>query len=198
MRLLAVAAMLIFFGIDMGPAFAIPLAAVACVLIASDLFLMDERGRLDILYATLPVGRTTVVLGRYTTVLLEFLVAAVIGNTVAMLDVDFGRAPLGPGMLVMMNVVGFVIVAVGLAVQLPAFFALGYTKARFVGLVPPVVIAVAGLSVGRKADILQGLAAIVRGRGVSVPLEAAAVAGCVIVLAASVLAARALYVRRRL
>jgi ABC-type transport system involved in multi-copper enzyme maturation permease subunit len=195
-RVFAALAFLVLFSTALVPAFAVPLAAAFCVVIVSDVFLTDERGRLDILYATLPVSRATIVVGRYVTAFVVYLAAAVAGNAIAIIAPSFGGPPIGPGILALVNVAGFLVAALGLAVQLPVFFAVGYTRARFVILLPALAV-LAAMTLGRKSFLSGRLAASLTG-SIPVPFVVIAVAVGVALLAVSALAARAAYRGRSL
>lgn len=196
-RILAGLGTLVLISAAILPAFAIPLAAVFAVVIVPDAFLMDERGRLDILYATLPISRTTVVVGRYVTSIVVYVLAAAVGNAITLLAPEFGGAPTHPAFLALVNVAGFIVAALGLAIQLPVFFAIGFTKARFASLLPAIAVLVA-ITIGHKSGLFSGrLAATLTG---SIPpaIAVTSVAAGVALLVISALAARSVYQRRSL
>jgi ABC-type transport system involved in multi-copper enzyme maturation permease subunit len=112
------------------PAFAVVGAVTVGSLIASGPFLADERGRLDTLYATLPVSRRHVVIGRYVTLVVLYLVAAVIASVVSLVAAGVRGTPFDGGAFVLAHAVGFLVVSVALAVQVPFFFSVGFTRAR--------------------------------------------------------------------
>ncbi|PRI12360.1 ABC-2 transporter permease [Leucobacter massiliensis] len=94
------------------------------------LFSNDERGRLDTLYAALGVPRARTVWGRYASCLL-----LVIGLAAVALLLSWGLAEilgssldlelLGP-----LAVGGIALAGLVMCVQLPVFFAVGFTRAR--------------------------------------------------------------------
>ena len=122
----------------------------AASIIPQYIFSMDERAKLDLLYASLPVTRRNLVFGRY---LMMILLA--FGLTLVSLMITLIVAPLleqnilSPevGMLVLAGLAGF---GFFIAVQLPIFFALGYTRARPWTIMPAIIIFL-GVSLGGSA-----------------------------------------------
>ncbi|MET4783305.1 ABC-2 transporter permease [Glaciihabitans sp. UYNi722] len=104
-------------------------AAMIMSFLAPNPFAADERGHLDTLYATLPITRRVVV-GRYLALVALYLAVAVVATiAVVVIPLTKGTA-IDFAAFVPVNVAGFVIFAVALAVQLPLFFIVGYTRAR--------------------------------------------------------------------
>jgi hypothetical protein len=125
------------------PALAVIGAVAVGSLIASGPFLADERGRLDTLYATLPVTRRHVVIGRYVTLVVLYLVAAAIASVVSLVAAGVRGAPFDGGAFVLAHAVGFLAVSVALAVQVPFFFSVGFTRARPMMYLPLAVLVAA-------------------------------------------------------
>ena len=107
---------------------------VVCILtvafLPSILFAQDERAHLDIMYAVLPVSRTSLVLGRYLFIAISAVFMTLAGVAAAQIDeLVHGPEP-SPVPLSMLAVAGMALVVVGAiaAVQLPLFFALGHAR----------------------------------------------------------------------
>lgn len=131
------------------PGFGIVIGAVVATVSASVPFQGDERGRLDTLYGIAPIGRTAVVLGRYCSMVVFALTAVGLGTATtfvmrAVRHQDFGWPLVGAMLLA-----SFACVGVAYAVQLPWFFALGFTRGRPMVYIPVAIIAVAGTVVSR-------------------------------------------------
>ncbi|HML50541.1 MAG TPA: ABC-2 transporter permease [Propionicimonas sp.] len=125
-------------------------------------FLADERGRHDLLYATLPIRRHTVVWGRHLYFLVMEFAALVGALAIARaFAVTTGR-PLEPGLAVLLAVAATTAASLVLTVQLPVLFAVGFTKSRWIVVLPliicltPMVLAqIPGVGV-RLADLWPG------------------------------------------
>jgi hypothetical protein len=103
-------------------------------------FAIGEKSNMDAMYATLSVNRKTVVLGRYLfalalnicTVAFAFVVATIGVFGAKVLNVSQnGGGETFPLVLAMTTLLIFI-----QAIQLPIFFKLGYTKAKFMSVIP--------------------------------------------------------------
>lgn len=129
------------------PATAIGGAAIVMSLLAANPFATDERGRLDTLYATLPISRRAVVLGRYLALVALYVVLALLGTIVSVVVPLLRREPVGGEIILLVNAGSLVVFIAALAVQLPFFFSVGYTRARPLVFLPmAVVVALAWLA----------------------------------------------------
>jgi hypothetical protein len=109
-------------------------------LLTSYPFAIGEKSNLDALYATLAVNRKTVVLGRYLFVLLLNVGCILFSFVFAAIGVFAANALgifQGGGVDSLFAVVSLsgVLLLVQM-VQLPIFFKLGYTKAKFMSVLP--------------------------------------------------------------
>jgi len=127
----------------------IPAAAVLAVIIGPQyLFGNDERGHLDTLYATLGIARRQFVTGRYATSLLLLIALTAAGliltpvtALVLSAEIDWTiAAALAAGSI---GIIGSLLLG-----ELPAYFALGATRARAIGLAVPAAIIVAVVLAG--------------------------------------------------
>jgi hypothetical protein len=138
------------------PVLAVAAGAVVMTLLAPNHFAADERGRLDTLYATLPVSARTVVLGRYVSLVLLYLATAVFSTGTAVVVGLVTGEPVAADVLVPVNLGAFVFFCGATAVQLPFFFALGYTRARPLVYVPVVLLSGTTWLLGQ-TDVFDGL-----------------------------------------
>jgi hypothetical protein len=114
-------------------------------------FAVGEKSNMDALYATLSLDRGTVVRGRYLFILalnllaiLGSFVCASLGLFAARLIGVFQTGTGGNDPLPLILALAALMVLIQV-VQLPMFFKMGYTKARFLSIVPLVVL-MAGFS----------------------------------------------------
>lgn len=127
----------------------IPAAAVFAAIIAPQyLFGNDERGRLDTLYTALGIARRGVVAGRYATTLLLLLVFTAAGLILTPVTALALRVELDWPIAAALAAGSVGIVGVLLAIELPAYFALGATRARTVGFAVPAAVIVAVVLAG--------------------------------------------------
>jgi len=135
---------------------AIGLIMAFAALYASYPFAIGEKSNIDVLYTTLSIKRNTVVLGRYlfaltldifaglSTFVLSFAVLEVMQQGIDVIET-----------LVTIPIL-FLIFSVIQAVQLPIYFKLNYTKAKFLAYMPFVVLPLAIMAGARSfAGILS-------------------------------------------
>lgn len=150
LMLLAVAAAL---GFAMGdPSAVVPMTMMYAVLVASYPFAIADKNDLDTLYATLPVPRVAMLVGRYLYALVLFVVAAGAGALIALAVAAVeGRLPTG-GEAGLILAVGFALYALMVALQYPVYLVLGYMRARLVAVVPFMLLLVAVLIIAPRID----------------------------------------------
>lgn len=103
--------------------------SIGAIMLTS-LFLTDERGRLDALYGLSRVSRTGVVVGRYATALIIAACTSVFGLVVSLILDAIHRASVNWSLMELMGVAAFTVVAVGIALLMPWYFAMGYARGR--------------------------------------------------------------------
>lgn len=172
---------------------ALPAAGLLVSLMAATTFALDERGHLDTLYATLPVPRVSVVVGRYLTILALWIAVTAVAVVAAVVAPLLRGLPLRPGLLGLLLVVSFGIVAVTVSLVLPFFFALGYTRARPAIYITAALVAGAAYLAARLGLIPQGFNEL---SVTSLPAGGTVVIGLV-VLALSARIATGIYRRRQ-
>jgi hypothetical protein len=98
---------------------------------------------MDALYATLSLSRKTVVAGRYLFTLALNLCAVLFSIALAIIGTFVSRIfglKIGTGEILLAGILLAAIFIAIQAIQLPFFFKLGYTKAKFFSMVPFVAI----------------------------------------------------------
>jgi len=122
---------------------AIGLIMACAALYASYPFAIGEKSNIDVLYTTLSINRNTVVLGRYlfalsldilaglSTFILSFVVLTIMQKDFVVIEV-LSAIP-----------ILFLVFSVIQSVQLPIYFKLNYTKAKFIAYIPFVVLPLA-------------------------------------------------------
>ena len=99
-------------------------------------FAVGEKNGIDSLYATLSIGRSAVVLGRYVFSLLLNLCAGVLAYGIVFVSCLVLNIPFAPleALLILLVLLGVFIFSQ--AFQLPVFFKLGHTKGKFISYLP--------------------------------------------------------------
>ena len=106
-------------------------------------FAVGEKTNMDALYVILSIGRKTVVLGRYVFALFLNICAIVfsfifaLAGFLAARAVNFGNRIDEVFWMVLLFAMLFAVIEV---IQLPFFFKFGYTKARFLSVLPFIAI----------------------------------------------------------
>lgn len=185
----AIVLVLVAPAISPWPAFGIGAAAIVMSLLASNPFSADERGRLDTLYATLPLSRRSIVIGRYLALFLIYVVVAVLATVaVIVVTVTEGKA-LDFALLGTVNIVSVLVFAIALAVQLPFFFSVGFTRARLMTFIPVVVVVgvaaiAAQTGLFKTSDVLTNIGRHLDTLWIVAPIVgAAALAGSIVISA---------------
>ena len=106
-------------------------------------FAVGEKSNMDALYATLSLNRKTVVTGRYLFAFAFNLCAVLFSVVFAIAGILVSGAAgltMGKGEILLVGILLAAIFIIIQAIQLPFFFKMGYTKAKFLSLVPFVAI----------------------------------------------------------
>lgn len=136
------------------PGMAVMAAAAVTSLMVSAPFLGDERGHLDTLYGVLPVSRRTVVIGRALSVFSYYLVAAALATAVTVVMATVRGDAIAVEILLIAHASALAFVGLSMALQLPVFFRIGYSRGRLMAYAP--VFVVAGLAWLTQALGVQG------------------------------------------
>jgi len=148
-------AVLAFIGYGTGEVSAlVGMCMMFSVIFACYPFAVGDRNGIDTLYATLPITKKTVVIGRYvfTLALNLFIgVASLLVSAILMMALkkDFNGAD-----ALIITLVCFALFSVVEAVQLPIYFRFGYAKAKLLAYLPlagfPAVVVAASTLLGKK------------------------------------------------
>lgn len=136
------------------PGMAVMAAALVTSLMVSAPFLGDERGHLDTLYGVLPISRRTVVIGRALSVFSYYVVAAVIATAVTVVMALVRGAAIPVEILLIAHAGALAFIGLSMALQIPVFFRIGYSRGRLMAYAPAFV--VAGLAWVTQALGVQG------------------------------------------
>ena len=113
-------------------------------------FAVGEKSCIDQLYSTLPMNKRNIVLGRYGFVIsLDIMSGAVACLILFACQTALQRAFSWPETLLTILVL-FVIYTFSQAIQLPIYFKLGYTKAKFLAYLPIAVFPLVAVAVGSR------------------------------------------------
>jgi len=199
-RVIIPVALIVAFSITLPvPGLPIIIAAFVASVTASYPFQADERGLLDTLYATAALTRRSVVVGRYLTLLVFGAAVIALATALTVLTAFIQHQSLGWTTVAFLLVLAFGVLAVAFAVQLPWFFALGYTKSRAMIYIPVAVISIAGFIAAQFGLLNRAQLPAV----VAMPALTAVIAEIVLplgaaLLIASIVTTSRLYARREL
>jgi ABC-type transport system involved in multi-copper enzyme maturation permease subunit len=178
------------------PGAAIVVGAVVAAASISYPFQADERGSLDTLYLTSSVSRREVVIGRYATILVMSAVYVALGAVVSIVAGVVQQHPLGWPLASFMLLIAFGVVVVCVVVQLPWFFALGFTRARPMIYLPLAALSIAGFIAGQ-AGLLDGVSSLSLPAAPNAEVSAGILAAGIALVVVSVSVASNRYQRRR-
>ncbi|GHU88048.1 hypothetical protein FACS1894202_03470 [Clostridia bacterium] len=145
LHILIVPVMLTAFGFTMSIAL-IPLAVFAFAGYATNPFAVEEKGKLDHLYLTLPVSRRSIVNGRYALSLIMLAAAYAVGIPAMLLfsggNIRFGEIYFGVSFSMVALICSFAFAFYGLLniSMLPILFRIGYAKGKAIGFYIPVIV----------------------------------------------------------
>ena len=122
---------------------AIGLLMSFAALFSSYPFAIGEKSNMDVLYTTLSINRNTVVLGRYLFALILDLLAGLFTFIFSFAVLTILQKSFGGTEAMVTILVLFLLFSVIQAVQLPIYFKLNYTKAKFVAYIPFIVLPLA-------------------------------------------------------
>ena len=143
--------------------FAAGIIMVFGALFISYPFAVGEKNGIDALYATLSIARNTVVLGRYLFALTLNLCTGTLGFILAYLSSAVLKIDFQIGETVLIILVLFAAYSIVHAFQLPIYFKLGYTKAKFSAYIPLMVLPLMMITISsliQNSDVTATLSAI--------------------------------------
>ncbi|AEE44426.1 ABC-2 transporter permease [Cellulomonas fimi] len=143
-QLLLVVAAVAWIALMSGPPTAVVASgSVFAALVAAYPFAIGDKHDLDTLRAVLPVARGTHVRARYAGSLALYVVALAVCVALALGTSVARHTPPALGELGTVVAVGYALYALLVGLQLPVYYALGYTRGRMVAYLPLVVLSAA-------------------------------------------------------
>jgi len=118
------------------PGAALPMAAVYATLFASYPFAVGDKADLAMLAGMLPVARRTIVLARYVFAVIACILGQVVGLACCAVIALASGTTIDPASTATLVGVSFALFAITAGIQLPLYLALGYARARLLGMVP--------------------------------------------------------------
>ncbi len=115
-------------------------AAWMVLLINTNLFAIQEKYGLERLYGSLPLNRKSVVLGRYLSTTMNYLVTFFVVMIIGVLMSVIRRYASPMGGFMEGFCFSMLIYALISGIQLPIYFGVGYTKGRILSWVPFVIL----------------------------------------------------------
>jgi hypothetical protein len=145
----ALAVAIVFSLTNRQPFLVIQLAGLLVAMLAPQyLFNNDERGRLDTLYTALGIPRRTVVAGRYATLTSLAVAGVAVGIILTVILAAIFSTRLNWGSMAALALATIAAAGLILAVQAPFYFSLGFTRARPVGFVALLALAIPAYFLG--------------------------------------------------
>ncbi len=121
--------------------------AVVCIsgawfvaLVSSNIFAIQEKNKLDHLYGSVSVGLRDIVFGRYTFMILNYLLSFFAIIVIYFFFKLIGKNELNYSDIVLDFSLSFLVYSIITGTQMPMFFKMGYTKAKMWSLVPFMVV----------------------------------------------------------
>jgi ABC-type transport system involved in multi-copper enzyme maturation permease subunit len=142
-RLPVMAAIIAVFGFLKLTMTIIPISAYMAIAFSVNAFAVEEKGKLDHLYLSLPLSRKSIVRGRYAFMILLLTVALIVCGVITVITaptLEFGAfaVEIEPKIIVLLCFLGF---AFGGFINLsmyPVMFRMGYAKGKIFGYYIPV------------------------------------------------------------
>jgi hypothetical protein len=111
-----------------------------------DPFIVEEKGKLQHFYLTLPLSRKSIVKGRYAFMLLYVFGLMILFGGVTVINspvLEFGgfRYEFTPSIIIMLAFIGFAVSGVFNTIAYPIMFRFGYEKGQIFGFIVPACIA---------------------------------------------------------
>ena len=113
-------------------------------------FAVGEKNSIDHLYATLPMSKRSVVLGRYGFVIALDVISGVVACLLLFVLQTILQRPFSLQETLLTALVLFVIYTFFQAIQLPIYFKLGYAKAKFLAYMPIAIFPLVAVAVGSR------------------------------------------------
>jgi len=138
----------IFMGFSVENSMSIAFGSMIGFLFVSYPFALAERDNLNTLYATLPVSKVKMVIGRYLFAAVIVFIGMASGSVMSVFAMLVDKKPVDLKVIVITAASFFVAFVLLLCIQFPLYYKLGYTKGRLVVFIPLMLISAVGLFVG--------------------------------------------------
>lgn len=148
----AVGLLALFSGV---PSVIVVAASMYAVLMMAYPFAVGDKNDIETLHGVLPVGRRVLVVGRYVLLAAVFVVLVLGAVLLAVVAARIRGLPVGSAELLSVVALGTALFAVLGGSQLPVYYALGYTRGRFIAYLPLVVVSGAIAAFGTLAGDLE-------------------------------------------
>lgn len=109
-------------------------------LISSNVFAIQEKNNLDLLYGSVSIRLSDIISGRYLFMFLNFFVAFVVIIIVSFGFASYQKDVIGIFDVILGFALSFFVFSIITGIQVPLFFKMGYMKARGWSLIPFVLV----------------------------------------------------------
>jgi ABC-2 family transporter protein len=145
----------------------IPVITVAIVVVISAPFIgtyfsVHEKNNLNKLYGVLPLGRSKVVLGRYSFALIFGIINGIVPGILAYLISLFVKNGMSHLEILAILSASFAYFCLFIAVQFPIYFKFGFAKVYIFSNLPFYLVFLLGAFVLKRTDILKQLGQVVQ------------------------------------
>jgi len=145
---------------DTGGAVIIGIIMAFSLMYSSYPFAVGEKNAIDQLYFTLPLDKHSVVLGRYGFVLSLDVLSGILAIIFIFISQTVLQKPFSVPATLLTTLALFVIYTFFQAIQLPIYFKLGYTKAKFLAYMPIAIFPVVSIAVGSRFSGVNWMASV--------------------------------------
>ncbi|MDR1565530.1 MAG: ABC-2 transporter permease [Oscillospiraceae bacterium] len=144
-RLLIMAAIVVVFALMEMSMIIIPISAYMAIAFSMNAFAVEEKGKLDHLYLSLPLSRKSIVRGRFTFMILLLVIALAICGAIVVATsphLQFGEiyTDVEPKSIALMCSLGFAFSGFINLSMYPVMFRMGYEKGKIFGFYIPVFV----------------------------------------------------------
>lgn len=138
----------IFMGFSVEKSMSIAFGSMIGFLFVSYPFALAERDNLNTLYASLPVSKVKMIIGRYLFAATIIIIGAVSGSVLSALAMVVDKKSVDLKIIAITAAAFFVSFVLLLSIQFPLYYKLGYAKGRLVVFIPLMLVSAVGLFVG--------------------------------------------------
>lgn len=131
-------------------------AAWLILIVNTNLFAIQEKYGLERLYSSLAITKRTFILGRYLSTIFNFLIGFVVSMAMSLSVFVFNGRIMNVYEVFSAFCLSLFVFSIVLAVQLPIYFRVGYSKGRYLSLLPFIAVFGIGIlsSLVEKIDVI--------------------------------------------